>query len=213
MPGLPCVPRFESSLNLPGRRAASVRAPPGVSAAAAARPASPGCSRRGEAEPGHSLPRPPSSAAGSSALRRAAADSASQPRGGRQGEEARGEEEAEAAPGSGRVAPSPAERGAQLASSSAGSRASIYTGSSGAALPTSHLGRTSTAGDGLLTLSEPRAAARPPPPRPSRARATARDLSLSPFWDGCTRNPGQGVRRQPSVPFILPRPGHGTSWP
>lgn len=42
-----------------------------------------------------------------------------------------------------------AERGAQHANSRAGSRAFIYTGSSGAALPTSHVGRTSTAGDGL----------------------------------------------------------------
>lgn len=52
-----------------------------------------------------------------------------------------------------------AARAAQLASSSARSRAFIYTGSAGAALPTSHVSRTSTAGDSLLTLSEPTARA------------------------------------------------------
>lgn len=81
------------------------------------------------------------------------------PGGGRQGEEGEGEEDddddeeearqAHAAPASGRAGPSPAERGAQLAGSGAGSRALIYTGSSGAALPTSHVGRTPAAGDGL----------------------------------------------------------------
>ena len=84
-----------------------------------------------------------------------------------------------------------AERGAQLASSSARSRPFIYTGRAGAALPTSQLNRTSTAGAGLLTLLEP--AARAPGQSSLPALAPRGRTSLWSFWDSCCRNAEQGV--------------------
>lgn len=140
-----CLQRLNSSLNLPGRRATFLR-PPGFSAASLARTASRGCSHTGEEELFHSLLLPPSSAADSFTLCGITTGFGLPDLSGRR---RRSTYNRLLASGTAAMPGNLAERGAQLASSSAGSRAFIYTGSSGAALPTSHLGRTSAAGDGL----------------------------------------------------------------